>query len=427
MPGCKQPGIVIYTSGIALCSHIGVALLYSLSLCIKKNAGKRMHKLIPSICWLACIVSSVFYNSATAQDSSHLRISLLTCTPGDELYSTFGHSALRITDTSSRQDIVFNYGTFNFDDPDFYTKFIKGKLQYFVSTAYLSDFIQEYQYNHRDITEQVLQLTAAEKIAIQQYLYNNIKEENKYYQYDFLFNNCTTRLRDIIVSNKTIQPVFSAVVPAGTSFRNAIHQYLEKGNKEWSKLGIDLLLGAPTDAVMTVSQSQFLPDNLLKSLDSSNGQHKLVASSAFLYPSVQKPAASSLFTPLLAFSLLLLFIVALDFSKTSFGTAFLYGFDGLLFFITGATGILLLYMWLGTNHGMCKNNYNLLWASPTHAVAAFFIHSKKKWVKKYLLFTVAGLLLVMGTWMFLPQQLNGAFLAICLLLVYRSLRHYQQA
>ena len=155
-------------------------------------------------------IAILFHFNLTAQDSSHIRISLLTCTPGDELYSTFGHSALRLIDSSSVQDIVFNYGTFSFDDPDFYSKFIRGKLMYFVSTSYFNDFKIDYQSTNRGITEQVLNLSAEEKIAMQQFLYNNAREENKYYKYDFLFDNCTTRLRDIIVQFKKEKPVFYA-------------------------------------------------------------------------------------------------------------------------------------------------------------------------------------------------------------------------
>lgn len=378
-------------------------------------------------CFLAIIAAGSF-----AQDSSHLRIGLLTCTPGDELYSTFGHSAIRVVDSTQKVngqmiDIVFNYGTFDFDDPGFYTKFIRGKLLYFVSTAYFNDFKEEYQLTNRGITEQVLNLTGEEKIAIQHFLYNNAKEENKYYKYDFLFDNCTTRVRDIIINNKKNKPVFKPIVPAGTTFRNAIHQYLDRNDKEWSKLGIDILLGAPTDKVMDSMQVQFLPNNLMAALDSSNHHNNLVLSKTNLYEFNQTIPAKSWFNPLIFFSVLLLVIVALDFSKNKIAAAFLYGFDGLLFFLIGAAGILLIFMWFGTDHAMCKNNYNLVWAWPTHTIAAFFIHSKKSWLKKYLLLTVAGLLIVTAIWIFLPQQLNLSLLPVCLLIIYRSLRIYQSA
>jgi hypothetical protein len=104
--------------------------------------------------------------SSNAQDSSRLRVSLLTCSPGEELYSIFGHSAIRIIDSNSVTDYVFNYGTFDFDDPNFYIKFVKGKLLYFISIERTNDFIEFYKYENRSVSEQVLSLSAEEKIAI---------------------------------------------------------------------------------------------------------------------------------------------------------------------------------------------------------------------------------------------------------------------
>jgi hypothetical protein len=368
---------------------------------------------------------SNFYICSFAQDSSHIRISLLTCTPGDELYSTFGHSAIRVTDSSSVSDIVFNYGTFNFDDPGFYTKFIRGKLLFSVSTAYFDDFKDEYQSTNRGRTEQVLNLNAAEKIALLRFLYNNAKEENKYYKYDFLLDNCTTRLRDIIVKFKTNCPALQPVMPADTRFRQAIHEYLDKNGKYWSKLGIDLLLGAPTDAIMTTSQTEFLPDNLMKALDTTNQNHQLVISATQLYPFTANNNKQSFFTPMIVFSLLLISIIAVSLSANKKAIAFLHGFDGLLFFLTGALGILFVFMWTSTDHSMVKNNYNLIWAWPPHVIIAFFVTSKKNWVKKYFAITAIGLIMVLLSWFFLPQQMNNALLPIVLLLIYRSIRCYQ--
>lgn len=359
------------------------------------------------------------------QDSSHIRVSLLTCTPGDELYSIFGHSALRVTDSSSVSDIVFNYGTFNFDDPGFYIKFIRGKLLYYVSTADFDSFKFEYQSTNRGMTEQVLNLNAAQKIELLHFVYNNAKEQNRYYQYDFFLDNCTTRLRDIIVKYKTNYPPLKPVMPANTRFRQAIHEYLDKGGKYWSKLGIDLLLGAPTDAVMTTAQSEFLPDNLMKALDNSNQNHQLVVSTSTLYSFTPDTNKQSFFTPMVVFSILLILIVAISFSRNKKAIIFLNGFDGLLFFLTGALGILFVFMWTDTDHSMVKNNFNLIWAWPTNMLIAFFINSKKSWVKKYLSLLITGLIIVLLCWFFLPQQMNNALLPIVVLLLYRSFRRYQ--
>ncbi len=364
----------------------------------------------------------IFYfllsSSAQAQDSSHLRISLLTCTPGEELYSTFGHSAYRVIDSSSVTDIVYNYGTFNFDDDGFYLKFVRGKLLYYVSVENFQDFKYGYQSTNRGITEQVLNLTPAEKITIQHFLNNNLKEENRYYKYDFFFDNCTTRLRDILKKNHDSSFTINPVMPAGTTFRQAIYQYLDKNDHQWDKLGIDLLLGKPCDAVMTAEQMQFLPDNLMKSLDSAN--HPLIISHQNLYSIDNSNKKKSLFTPLIFFSLLLLIIAVISFLKTKLARAFLQGFDGLLFFCIGLLGIILIFMSTATDHSMTKSNFNLLWAWPTHFIMAFIVNSKKNWVKKYFAFTVIALVVVLLAWFFLPQHLNPALIPVVLLLIYRS-------
>lgn len=367
-------------------------------------------------CLLILLVTTV-----RAQQPARMRISLLTCTPGDELYSTFGHSAIRITDSVTAQDIVFNYGTFNFDDEGFYLKFIRGKLLYYVSTASFYDFKEEYLLSNRGITEQVLLLSDEEKIALRDFLFNNAKEENKYYQYDFFFDNCTTRLRDIIAAHKQNMPPPVAIMPGGTTFRQAIYQYLDKNDKAWSKLGIDILLGAPTDAVMSAAEMQFLPDNLMTALDSSHRRQPVVVSKASLYEFQQAATGGgSFFSPALFFGLLLLVIVLTGFSKHHAATAFLQGFDGLLFFFTGVLGIVLILMWTATNHQMCRNNYNLLWALPSYAVLAFVVNSKKVWVKKAFKYTALFLLVVLIAWFMLPQHMNRGLLPLVLLLLYRS-------
>jgi len=362
----------------------------------------------------------------SAQDSSRLRISLLTCTPGDELYSIFGHSAIRITDSSNVGndyfDIVYNYGTFNFDDEGFYLKFMRGKLLYFISIVKFDDFKFDYQSTNRGMTEQVLNLTPTEKENIHFALKENLKEENRYYQYDFFLDNCTTRLRDIIEKYKQPQPLFHPVMPANTRFRQAIHQYLDSGKQYWSKLGIDILLGARTDRIMTTSQQQFLPDNLMLAMDKSTPRMSL--SSGNLYQLTNNTDKKSWFTPVLFFSLLLGLFISLSLSKNKYAQSVLNGLDGLLFFTTGLLGIILLFMWFFTDHSMTKNNYNLFWALPTHIIFSFLINKNKPFVKKYFLATAISLAILLLLWPFLPQQMNNSLIPVVLLLLYRSAMKY---
>ncbi|HTB52484.1 MAG TPA: DUF4105 domain-containing protein [Ferruginibacter sp.] len=355
-----------------------------------------------------------------AQDSSHIRISLLTCTPGEELYSTFGHSAVRVTDSLSKTDIVFSYGNFPSYEDGFYLKFIRGKLLYYIDYEDFQDFVNDYQTDDRGITEQVLNLTALEKINIDEALLENIKPENKFYKYDFFFDNCTTRNRDIIINNDTAHIFFTPAMPAGTTFRQAIHLYLDRNNKAWSKLGIDLMLGKPCDAVMTTAQSQFLPDNLMVTFDSCKSSTPLVLSKKDLYPYTAIQSSFSLFTPNFIFWTLLLIIIVLSFSPAAFARNFLLGFDGMLFFLTGFFGLVFIFMWTCTDHTLCQDNFNLLWAWPTHIIMALFVRSKNELVKKYFGLTAIALALLLAVWFFLPQQMNNALLPVILLLIYRS-------
>ncbi len=377
--------------------------------------------------FLLVFCSGVSISESIAQDSSRLRISLLTCTPGEELYSIFGHSAIRIIDSNSVTDHVFNYGTFNFNDEGFYLKFIRGKLLYYISLEEFSDFKFIYQAEGRGMTEQLLNFTPEEKKAIHRALIENLREENKYYKYDFFLDNCTTRLRDIILQYKKPHPVLPAVMPANTRFRQAIHEYLDKGKQYWSKLGIDILLGAPTDQVMTASQQQFLPDNLMRALDGSSNV-QVVSSSNNLYELPVKDEQDNWFTPMFFFSFLLGTAVLMSLSKNSNIQFILNGFDGFIFFMTGLLGVILVLMWTSTDHSMTKNNYNLLWAWPTHMLAAFFINSSRSFAKKYFLFSAIILSMVLVSWFFLPQQMNNALIPFVLLLIYRSaMRYFRQS
>ena len=359
--------------------------------------------------------------SLFAQDSCRLHISLLTCSPGEELYSTFGHTALRVKDNAAGSDIVFNYGTFEFGF-DFYTKFIKGQLRYFLSIENFADFSYNYQYESRSILEQVLQLSCTEKEKLLAALQINAQDENKYYQYDFLFDNCTTRAKDIVSGQTTSQVVFHNILPPDVpTFRNQIHYYLDKGGQYWSKLGIDLLLGAKLDKKVSNQQAMFLPDYLLKGFDSAtiNGQPLVLSPQTIL----QMPSTlnkGSLFRPTIVFSLLLIVIIILSFIQKGWSAKVLYAFDFLFFLLAGLIGLLLLFMWFGTDHNTTQNNYNILWALPSHALIAFFIGKRQNWIRTYFQTVTYLNIILLLAWGFLPQQMNNGFIPIILLLIFRS-------
>ncbi len=358
---------------------------------------------------------------ARAQDSCELRISLLTCSPGEELYSTFGHTALRVQNMQTGSDHVYNYGSFEFG-PDFYTKFIKGKLLYFLSVEDMNDFMYQYQMEGRGVQEQVLQLNCGEKTRLLQALRVNADEQNRYYRYDFLFDNCTTRAGDMVAAHTDTPVVFNNILPAETpSFRNLLHTYLDKGKQPWSKLGIDILLGSRLDRKVTNEEAMFLPDYLLKGFDKARiNERPLVSAPATILDSTIDLKKNSWFTPSMVFSIVLLLIILLSFSSRAWAAGILRIFDFIWFFILGLAGLLLLFMWFGTDHTVCRDNLNLLWALPTHIVAAVFVRSEKKWVKSYFRVVMWLSIVLALTWFILPQQMNNALLPVLFLTILRS-------
>ena len=376
--------------------------------------------------FLILILAISFFSNAQTdslnQPGCGIRISLLTCTPGTELYSTFGHSAFRVFDSVNNADLVFNYGTFKFDDPKFYNKFVKGKLLYFVSIDTLPSFLAEYDYYKRGITEQAINISCPEKQRLVSLLFENAKEENKYYRYDFNYDNCTTRLRDILEKAAGKQLETKNILPKpNTTFRNLIHIYLDRGGQQWSKFGIDMLLGNPMDKKVTNREAMFLPDYLLMAFDSSklNGQ-PVVYEKKILLNYFESYKTKSGITPLIVFGVLFLVIAVLSFFTRNTWNVFFKIFDFLLFTFLGLIGFLILFMWFGTEHAMCKNNFNLLWALPTHLPVAFLLFSRKQWVNAYFRFIFFYTIALLLAWFFLPQQFNTAFLPIVGIILTRS-------
>jgi hypothetical protein len=357
-------------------------------------------------------------------DSCHLRVSLLTCGPGDELYSVFGHSALRVTDNRTNSDVIFNYGTFDFADPEFYSKFVKGKLLYYVSVEQFNSFMYAYQMENRYVIEQVLNLTCAEKQNLSEALRVNALDQNKYYKYEFLFDNCSTRLRDIVARNTRDEVHYKRIIaePAPT-FRNMLHEYLFPAGKYWSAFGIDLLLASRIDRKVKNEEAMFLPDYLAKGFDSAWMHSRgLVLSKELILPSSEENRSGFSITPMMVNVVLLLAGIALSFTKNTRSQKILPVFDGFLFFVLGAMGCLMLFMWYGTEHELCRNNYNLYWALPTHIVAAFFVNRTSSLIRKY--FTLSAIIaaVFLICWPFLPQGMNSAFFPLVLLSALRSFK-----
>ena len=361
--------------------------------------------------------------SAIAQsDTSHLRISLLTCSPGVELYSTFGHTALRVTDSVHSVDMVYNYGTFDDSDPNFYAKFTRGIMRYALSNYSYQEFLQEYQAEARGVIEQELQLTGEQRQKMYLALQQNALEGNRYYNYYFHTDNCTTRARDMIEHKTGASVVFKNILPEKRpTYRNLIHTYLDKSKQSWSKFGIDMCLGSTFDARVTNDQSMFLPDYLMKGLDNATADgHALVAGKQTVVAAPPVPPAANLVTPMLLFVILFVITGLLSFSSSKWAQRLLNVFDSLFFLCVGIFGILIVTLWAIRVDTVCRNNFNAFWALPTHFFIAFVVYLKRKWLQQY--FRIVFVLTALFTlcWFFIPQQINVAVLPLLGIILVRS-------
>ena len=349
--------------------------------------------------------------------SADARISLLTATPGDELYSVFGHSALRVYDPETGLDEVYNYGTFDFDTPNFYLKFLRGKLNYKLSVTSFDYFLVEYRYEGRGISEQVLNLSREEAAAIYAFLQVNRKPENAYYLYDFFYDNCATRIRDIADTELELDWGEDPVPEYSRSFRDMLKPYLE--SKPWALFGVDLVLGLPSDQEATPWHYMFLPDEMFLAFAQArhaNGR-PLVERYAVVLEQSFIPAEPHWLNPFLVgwivFLLGLLSLVKVRVARV---------FDKIFFSILGLAGLVILFLWFLSDHTATNANLNLLWALPTHLYFIFKgnmiypIGIPRQYFKVVFLLNLFLLVL----WPLLPQGFNPAFIPLILLSAVKS-------
>ncbi len=355
--------------------------------------------------------------------SDTFEISVLTCGPGEELYATFGHNSFRVRDKKRNIDIVYNYGTFDFNTPNFYVKFSRGKLPYRLSRQHFDRFLASYQYENRWVKEQVLDLTLEEKQQLITFLENNALPENREYAYDFFFDNCATRIYDVIKTNMNGVNIkgedFDGNPP---TFREILHDYLSSNS--WNKFGIDLALGSVIDRKTSLKDRMFLPDYVYDALDSSTIERNrqtipIVKSERLLNSEVKTEGSkfSFLTSPMMVFGVLLLLVLFFTYRDLKKGTRSRW-LDVSLFIITGLVGTLIFLLWFATDHTATAKNFNLLWAVPTNLIVSFYISKVvvKPWVKKYLWALVIGLLLIPVFWVAGVQIFDPAIILIALAL-----------
>ena len=288
------------------------------------------------------------------------------------------------------------------------------------------DFIDVYIEEDRTVSEQVLNLTFSEKQAIVDFLEENYKGQNKYYKYDFFFDNCTSRVRDLLSKVLSDKLVWNQKANENNlTFRKSLDPYII--TMPWVKFGFYLGLGNVTDRIPNYFEAMFLPSRLEKGLALANIQGRtvnkpLVSKTISIYNSLNKEASVEPFvTPELVFGLIL--ILALILSYFQFKNQIQpYWFDLWLWTNTGLAGILVLFLWFGTDHKATANNMNFIWSNPLWLFALGTIVSSKinkyKIVIQYLMFIICFNLVLFSP--FFPQSFHHSFILIMLILAIRS-------
>lgn len=373
-----------------------------------------------SILTLLLLCCSV-WDAAAFSLSDRSRISILTCSPGNELYSLFGHTAIRVEDPLSGTDVVFNYGTFDFDTPHFYWKYAKGLLPYQLTVAEYPDFLNAYRREGRTVYAQTLRLDSLHKRKLLDLLLENYRPANRSYLYNFLFDNCTTRSRDIVL--KSLPDTVQWRLPdAGKSFWHLLDEYLRVS--PWVQWGIHTILGQRGNREATVFQYMFLPDYLMYGLDSAlyRGQPLAGQRETLCQAPVPDTRTPWYLSPLFVFTAGVLVVIVLLQTFKKKGLLRFVAFSFFLF--SGAVGGLIVFLGAFTAHPMTAPNWNVLWANPLNLPVLPFLFKRRLpgLVRGYLKIYLALLALAIPAWAVWQPAVPLASVSLMVGLIYLSFR-----
>ena len=388
-----------------------------------------MKHLKKDFCTFLGIILMILPLKAVAQDSiqknamDSVEVSLLTCSPHEEIYSLYGHTALRWHDLRSDEDLAFNWGIFNFKKPYFVLRFVFGLTDYELGGIPMKYFVKEYKSVGSSVTEQVLNLTSEEKQRLFQALLRNLQPENRIYRYNYFYDNCSTRPRDIIEQCINGELKYADREDFTPSYRDMIH--ICTRNHSWATFGNDMLLGVKADLATNRRQQEFLPEHLLYDFDRAhiyaNGEYRpLVKERRTLVPAgVQVIDPDFLFSPMeCACALLILSLVILVFEWRKKKTYRLW--DGLLMVAQGLVGLLLFVM-LFSQHPTTSTNLQLLLFNP---LPFFFLPAvlRRRSIRWWHILTMLFVLFMIGS-LFQHYAEGMHIVALCLLL--RSAIHFK--
>lgn len=374
------------------------------------------------VIFIALLLFSIRAQSQSLPLSEGAQISVITCGPTpNELYAAFGHSAIRVYDPDQKIDFAYNYGVFNFDQPNFYLNFARGYLYYKLGVYYYPHFRDYYISHNRYLHEQILDLRAEQKQKVFDYLEWNGKPENQTYRYDYFYNNCATKIRDVLAETLKGELKFDgSFIKTDYTIRDLTDLYL--GPQPWGDLGIDICLGLPMDKKASPYEYMFLPDYVEYSFDNATINSKpVVKQKVSVYEAIPEGIPFSFFHPWIVFGTFLLITIAIsyyDWKRKKLSK----WFDITVFSVVGWVGILLLLLWIATDHQAAATNFNLLWAFPLHAITALVLLKKQSplWLIPYFKATAILLAATLLLWFVLPQQLNVFLIPITMVLMIRA-------
>lgn len=331
---------------------------------------KQFKKIFRTFClFFGCILTSTdtfASKDVNAERWDSVEISLLTCSPHEEVYSLYGHTAIRYHDLRTGDDYAFNWGSFSFDKPFFVARFVFGLTDYELVALPFKYFCPYYQEWGSSVTEQVLNLTPSETYKIWQALAENLKPENSVYRYNYFYDNCSTRPRDIIEKNLEGKLEYQPRENYTPSYREMTHECTR--NHDWATFGNDMLLGVKADQPTKREQQEFLPENLMYDFDHAqiyaDGNYRpLVKERRMLVaPGVQIIEPDFICPPLTVFGLLLVITIGISLLEWRRGKTFKY-YDGLLMLAQGLAGCVLFVM-LFSQHPTTSTNLQILLLNP---------------------------------------------------------------
>ena len=363
---------------------------------------------------LSVVNATVGAQSMTNPD--RIQISLLTCSPGKEVWAQYGHTAIRYYDKESGEDLAINYGIFSLDQTYFIPRFVLGMTDYRMGVQPMDMFLAQYSYEGRGVVEQVLNLSAEDKEVIYKALQENMKPENVVYRYNYFFDNCTTRARDMLVNHLHGKVVYPPAEEDAT-FRSMIHKWNNK--YEWSQFGEDLLLGVNADRKTTKSEQQFLPENLRSDFDKARYNGKPLVKVTNVLLDAETEVAEPVF-PLSPLSIALIFaVISLVIMLFSYRRQQVYwAWDLALMLTSGLMGIIFFVM-IFSQHPCVSLNFILLFFNP---LPLFFLYSTIK-KKKVIWWKIWGVLIILGLFGSLFQEIPLPILIVASFLLLDCIVH----